>query len=155
MKKVILLLAVMFSMNAAAQVKTTSIMLGDTIIGEVESWPQMNNQVRNDVTLFYKFPFKFIQALEAKYNTKVQYALDEEVFIPATAGDLLIQAGQWKNASFGFAVAGAVGFTALLEGDPQAANGVIIASGLASIFCQLKGNYLISKAGRQLNKESK
>ena len=132
MKKVILLLAVMFSMNAAAQVKQ-----------------------RKDVTLFYKFPFTFVQALEAKYNTKVQYALEDEVVVPATAGDLLIEAAQWKNASYGFAAAGIVGFNAVIQGDPQAANGVIIAGGLASIVCSVRGNYLIARAGRQLNKESK
>ena len=155
MKKVILLLAVIFSINASAQVKTTSIMLGDTIIGEVEQWPQMNNQVRNDVTLFYKFPFRFVQALEAKYDTKVDYAIENEEVIPDTAGDLLIAAGQWKNASFGFAAAGAVGFTALVQGDPAAASGVSITSGLLAVFCNLRGNYLITKAGRELNREMK
>ena len=155
MKKVILLLAVVFSINASAQVKTTALTLGDTIIGEVVTWPQINDQERNDVTLFYKMPFNFVHALEAKYDTKVDYAIENEEVISDTAGDLLIEAGQWKNASSALAAAGVVGFTALVQGDTEAANGVGIAMGLGAIFCNLRGNYLISKAGRLLNEESK
>ena len=155
MKKVILLLAVMFSMNAAAQVRTTSLMLGDTIVGEVDVWPTMNMRQRKDVTLFYKLPSDFVLALEAKYDTKVEYAIENEEVIPDTAGDLLVAAGQWKNASFGFSAAGAVGALALVQGDPDTAGAVSIASGLLAILCDLRGNFLIMKAGRLLNEESK
>ena len=115
----------------------------------------MNMRQRKDVTLFYKLPSDFVLALEAKYDTKVDYAIENEEVIPDTAGDLLVAAGQWKNASFGFAAAGAVGTLALVQGDPDTASGVSITAGLLAVLCELRGNYLIMKAGRLLNEESK
>ena len=156
MKKVILLLAVMFSINAAAQHKTTSLMLGDTIVGEVETWyTYVGDGERKDVTLFYELSSESVQAIELKYNVKVEYALEDEVIIPDTAGDLLVAAGQWKNAAYGMAAVAIGGGAAFQQGDPEAANAIRIAAGVAALFCQIKGNYLISKAGRQLNRESK
>ena len=156
MKKVILLLAVVFSINASAQHKSAALTLGDTIVGEVETWyTYVGDGEQTEVTLFYELSSEYVEAIELRYNAKVEYVLDDEQVTPDTAGDLLIAAGQWKNASFGFAAAGAVGALALVQGDPDTASGVSLTAGLLAIFCELRGNYLIMKAGRELNREMK